>query len=149
MNLSEKLKSIGVKQVLKYVDKDFEHNAVKVCDWLIDHDKDGGVKNEATMVRNVLQDPDSNWYQLVKSLYTEIDDEQRKRLLENFVINACLIGTPTGFENSVRYDCNVPWAILRQLSEGTAAARRAVLEGHWKSVRTLPGTDQGKPGGRA
>lgn len=38
MNLSEKLKSIGVKQVLKYVDKDFEHNAVKVCDWLIDHD---------------------------------------------------------------------------------------------------------------
>lgn len=100
------------------MDKDFEHNAVKVCDWLIDHDKDGGVKNEATMVRNVLQDPDSNWYQLVKSLYTEIDDEQRKRLLENFVINACLIGTPTGFENSVRYDCNVPWAILMDPTSG-------------------------------
>lgn len=27
MNLSQKLKSIGVKQVLKYVDKDFEHNS--------------------------------------------------------------------------------------------------------------------------
>ena len=91
MSIAEKFKIFGVKQALKYVEKDYEHNAVKLCDWLIDHDKGGGVRHEAEMVRDVLKNPDSNWYQLVKSVYTEIDDGQRQKLLENFVINACLI----------------------------------------------------------
>ena len=118
MSIADSFKVFGAKQALKYVDKDFEHNAIKMCDWLIEHDKGGGVKNEATMVRNVLLDKDSNWYQLVKSVYTEIDDGQRRKLMENFVINACMIGTPTGFANSAKYDCNVPWAILMDPTSG-------------------------------
>ena len=66
MSIAEKFKIFGVKQALKYVEKDYEHNAVKLCDWLIDHDKGGGVRHEAEMVRDVLKNPDSNWYQLVK-----------------------------------------------------------------------------------
>ena len=69
MSIADSFKVFGAKQALKYVDRDFEHNAVKMCDWLIEHDKGGGVKNEATMVRNVLVDPNNNWYQLVKSIY--------------------------------------------------------------------------------
>ena len=118
MDIRDYVKSFGVKQVLNYVDKDFERNAIKVCDWLIEHDKGGGVTSEATQVRNVLADKDSNWYQLIRSVYTEIDDEQRRRLFENFIINACLIGTPKGFENSAKYDCNVPWAILMDPTSG-------------------------------
>ena len=118
MSIADSFKVFGAKQALKYVDRDFEHNAVKMCDWLIEHDKGGGVKNEATMVRNVLVDPNNNWYQLVKSIYTEIDDGQRRKLMENFVINACMIGTPTGFANSAKYDCNVPWAILMDPTSG-------------------------------
>ena len=118
MSIAEKFKVFGVKQALKYVEKDYEHNAVRLCDWLIAHDKGGGVRHEAEMVRDVLKNPDSNWYQLVKSVYTEIDDGQRQKLLENFVINACLIGSPLGWENSVKYDCNIPWAILMDPTSG-------------------------------
>ena len=118
MGIVDKVKAFGVKQAIKYVEKDFEHNAVKLCDWLIKHDKGGGVRNEAGMIRSVLQDPNSNWYQLVKSVYTEIDDEQRKKLLEVFVINACMVGSPAGWESSAKYDCNVPWAILMDPTSG-------------------------------
>ena len=48
MSIADSFKVFGAKQALKYVDRDFEHNAVKMCDWLIEHDKGGGVKNEAT-----------------------------------------------------------------------------------------------------
>ena len=58
-SIADSFKVFGAKQALKYVDRDFEHNAVKMCDWLIEHDKGGGVKNEATMVRNVLVDPNN------------------------------------------------------------------------------------------
>ena len=118
MGIADSFRVFGAKQALNYVERDFEHNAVKLCDWLIEHDKGGGVKNEAAMVRSVLVDQNNNWYQLVKSIYTEIDDGQRHKLMENFVINACMIGTPTGFANSAKYDCNVPWAILMDPTSG-------------------------------
>lgn len=111
-SISEAVKAFGVKQVLAYVDKDFEKNGLKVCDWLLKHDLGGGVTNEVKMVRQAISDPNNNWYQLIRSLYTEIDDGVRARLFENFVINGCMIGSPKQFENSVRYGCNIPWAIL-------------------------------------
>ena len=111
-SIKDTIKSFGVKRVLNYVDKDFDKNALKVCDWVIEHDKGGGVTNEAKMIRSVLVDHDNNWYQLVKSLYTDIDDGVRQKLFENFIINGCMIGSPMGFESSAKYDCNIPWAIL-------------------------------------
>ena len=38
MSIADSFKVFGAKQALKYVDKDFEHNAIKMCDWLIEHD---------------------------------------------------------------------------------------------------------------
>jgi len=108
----ESIKSFGVKQVLNYLDRDFDQNAEKICDWLLEHDKKGGVTNEVRSVKEALKDKDGNWYKLVKNLYTDIDDGVRKRLFENFIINACMIGTPRGYSNSEKYGCNVPWAIL-------------------------------------
>ncbi len=102
-NLSESVKAFGVKQVLNYVNKDFENNGLKVCDWLLAHDKGGGVTNEVTMIKQVITDPSSNWYRLIKSVYTDIDDGVRARLFENFFINGCMIGSPRQFENSARY----------------------------------------------
>ena len=110
--IKDTIKAFGVKQVLSYVDRDFDKNAVKVCDWLLAHDKGGGVTSEVKQVREVITDPNSNWYQLIKSVYTDIDDGVRARLFENFIINGCMIGTPMGFESAVKYNCNVPWAIL-------------------------------------
>ena len=111
-SITELAKSFALKRVLRYVNRDFEHNINKVLNWLIRHDKGNGVKHEAQMVRDALADPNNNWSKLVRSLWTDIDDGQRLRLFENFVINGSMIGTPRQRRFSEKYNCNIPWAVL-------------------------------------
>lgn len=110
---TEKIKAFGVKQVLSYMDKDPDKNVPKLLDWLERFDKgNSNVSNQARMVREVFADPNNNWYKLIKSLWTDIDDGQRKRLFENFIINATMIGSKRQCEMEQTHDCNIPWAIL-------------------------------------
>ncbi len=105
-------KAFALRRVLRYVNKDFDKNGMKVLNWLIVHDRGGGVKHEAGMVRDALRDPGNNWSKLIRSLWTDIDDGQRLRLFENFVINGSMIGTPRQRRFSEKYRCNIPWAVL-------------------------------------
>ena len=111
-SVGEWFKAFGMKRVIRYIDKDFDANGMKVLNWLIKHDTKGGVKHEAELVKEAISDKNNNWYRLVKSLWTDIDDGQRRCLFENFVINGSFIGTPRQQRNSVKYGCNIPWAIL-------------------------------------
>ena len=110
--VSEWAKSIALKRVLRYVNKDFDRNGMKVINWLIRNDHGNGVKHEAQLVKDALSDPENNWSRLVKSVWTDIDDGQRLRLFENFVINGSMIGTPRQRRYSEKYHCNIPWAVL-------------------------------------
>ena len=77
------------------------------------YDKNGqAVTTQVEGIRAALSDPNNNWSKLVKSLWTDIDDEQRKKLVETVVINGTLIGTPATMKMQDKYQCNVPWAIL-------------------------------------
>ncbi len=105
-------KSVALKRVLRYVNKDFDRNGTKVLNWLILHDRGGGVSHEARLVKDAIADPGNNWSKLLRSLWTDIDDGQRLRLFENFVINGSMIGTPRQRRYSEKYHCNVPWAVL-------------------------------------
>lgn len=64
------------------------------------------------VMREVLGDPESNWYKLMMNLFTDIDDEVRGTLFTNFIINATLRQIETAEEYQKKYDCNIPWAIL-------------------------------------
>ena len=108
----ESTKALGVKQVLKYIDRNPDENIPKVLNWLEKHDKDGQITHPVQTVRKAIENKDSNWYQLVKSLWTDVDDGVRLKLFENFVINASMIGSPRQRKVSAENDCNVPWAIL-------------------------------------
>ncbi|MCE5342578.1 MAG: radical SAM protein [Eubacteriales bacterium] len=110
--IAEFSKAIVLRRVLRYVNKDFDKNGIKVINWLIRHDRGGGVKHEAQLVKEALSDPGNNWSQLLRSLWTDIDDGQRLRLFENFVVNGSMIGTPRQRRFSEKYDCNIPWAVL-------------------------------------
>ncbi len=92
--LKESMKAFGVKQVISYIDKDPEKNVPKILDWLIRTDKNGVVSNQARVIKDAFQDGDNNWRRLILSLWTDVDDGVRRRLFENFVINASLIGSP-------------------------------------------------------
>ena len=113
MNASEVLKGFAMKQVYSYLDKDPEANLPNLLDMLEKYDKNGqAVTTQVEGIRAALSDPNNNWSKLVKSLWTDIDDEQRKKLVETVVINGTLIGTPATMKMQDKYQCNVPWAIL-------------------------------------
>lgn len=92
MNASEVLKGFAMKQVYSYLDKDPEANLPNLLDMLEKYDKNGqAITTQVEGIRAALSDPNNNWSKLVKSLWTDIDDEQRKKLVETVVINGTLI----------------------------------------------------------
>ena len=92
MNASEVLKGFAMKQVYSYLDKDPEANLPNLLDMLEKYDKNGqAVTTQVEGIRAALSNPNNNWSKLVKSLWTDIDDEQRKKLVETVVINGTLI----------------------------------------------------------
>ena len=108
MNASEVLKGFAMKQVYSYLDKDPEANLPNLLDMLEKYDKNGqAVTTQVEGIRAALSDPNNNWSKLVKSLWTDIDDEQRKKLVETVVINGTLIGTPATMKMQDKYQCNI------------------------------------------
>jgi len=112
-SIVENLKSFGLKRVLTYLESDPDKNIPKILDWLIKADKDNKyVASQARAAKEVFEDPDGNWSKLMKSAWTDIDDGVRKKLFENFIINASMIGGKRQDKARRENDCNIPWAIL-------------------------------------
>ena len=109
---SESMKAFTAKQVLKYVTGDPDKGMKKLMDWVDKFDKEDRFVSQREHFHNLLDHPEGNWYQLFKSLWTDIDDEVRKTIFENFVVNTALIGAIRQEENRQKYGCNIPWAIL-------------------------------------
>ncbi len=112
MRMAENLKIYGMKKVLDYLDEDPDNNIPKILDWVEKFDKEKTAGRQFAAVKPVLEDTDSNWYKLVKSLYTDIDSGVRKTLFENFIINATIIGGKRQKKSREENNCNIPWAIL-------------------------------------
>ncbi|MDD4104665.1 MAG: radical SAM protein [Eubacteriales bacterium] len=111
--VTESLKMIGMRQVLSYVDRDFDRNAMKIADWLVKRDrKKRSVGSQAQKVKDALQNKEGNWHHLLTSIYSDIDDGVRRKLFRNFVVNASMIGSPRQRKKSLKHGCNIPWAIL-------------------------------------
>lgn len=112
MDVTGKLKKVGMKAVYNYIDRDPTTNIPKILDWLVEHDKKNSISSQVAAIQKIINDPDNNWTKLIKSLWTDIDAGQRKVLFETLVVNASMIGTPKQIESTEKYDCNIPWAIL-------------------------------------
>lgn len=111
-NVENNMKTFGVKKALSYLDSDPNNNIPKLIKWVETIDTNGDMEGKIRFVRDVLSDPDNVWNHFIKSLWTDIDDEVRKKLFENFVINATMIGGEKQKESMEKYKCNIPWAIL-------------------------------------
>lgn len=110
--MKESMQSYGLKMVLNYLDSDPDSNIPKIMNWVEKFDREGQISNQFNAVRKGIEDKDGNWYKLVKSLWTDIDDGVRKRLFENFIINTNLLGANRKEDIRQEHNCNVPWAIL-------------------------------------
>ena len=111
-SIKGKLQLQAIKQAIKYMESDPDKNLPKLIDWADRVDKKGEFENYRKIFRSFIENPDSNWYKFMKSLWTDLDDQVRMHFFENFMVNACFKGILRQRENKEKYNCNIPWAIL-------------------------------------
>ena len=78
-------------------------------DTLVPHDY---LVEQRALFHQVIDNPDNNWMVLLKSLWTDVDDGVRQKVIENFLVNASLLGLRRQDAAAAKYGCNVPWAML-------------------------------------
>ena len=67
---------------------------------------------QRALFHEVIDHPDNNWMVLLKSLWADIDPDVLQKVLENFLVNASLIGLRRQDAAAAEHGCNVPWALL-------------------------------------
>ena len=110
--MKENIQSFAVKKVLHYMDEDPDKSLPKLLDWADKFDKDNLFADQRKVFHTIIENPDNNWYRLIKSLWTDIDPEVRKTFFENFIVNTSLIGSGRQDKAKEEHKCNIPWAIL-------------------------------------
>ena len=112
MTVSDKLKATAAMKAYDYVDKNPEKNIRKLIDELDRIDEDKTLGKELKGAKRIFESDDGIWTGFLNSLFTDIDPFVRRKLVENFVVNASMIGLKEKKKNEKLYGCNVPWAIL-------------------------------------
>lgn len=93
MSLQKSIQNFGIKQALKYMEKDPEENIPKLMDMVDKFAPDGWYEAQRNMIRKVIQER-GNWYQLILRIY-QLNPEVRKAFFQNFIFNASLKGQRT------------------------------------------------------
>lgn len=115
-SMKENVQAFAVKQILKYLEEDLDKSLPKLMAWADKFDKENRFPSQRKVLRDIISNPNNNWYQLMKSLWTDIDPEVRKVFFENFFVNTSLIGYGRQEQWKAEHDCNIPWAILMDLT---------------------------------
>ena len=112
--ISDGIKRFGLSMAYDYIEKNPEKNIARLMEWVDRFAGEGPdtFPQQRAAVRNVVNDPYSNWYQLIMRIFRDTDNDVLKMFFTNFVLNANLIGWKVQEENRKKYNCNVPWAIL-------------------------------------
>ena len=114
MNTSNKMVKLGLKKAFSYIEKNPEQNIPKLMA-LVDRfagDGPDSFPSQRAAIRNVINDKDSNMYQMIMKVMNETDTDVLKTVFENFFINANLAGWKKQEEYRQKYNCNIPWTIL-------------------------------------
>jgi len=108
----ENLQAFGIKKALGYLDDDPDTNIPKLLEWVDRLDKNDTLAGQRRVFHEIIDNPDNNWYRLMKSLWTDIDPDVRKTVFENFIVHSAAVGLHRQEKNKEKYGCNIPWAIL-------------------------------------
>lgn len=108
----EKLQTFGIKKALCYLENDPDTNIPKLLNWVDKMDKENNLAGQRKAFHNVIDNPDNNWYRLIRSIWTDIDPDVRKTFFENFIVHSVTIGGQRQEKYKETHGCNIPWAIL-------------------------------------
>ena len=142
MNMKESIQVAAIKQAYAYLDKDPDANLPRLMDLADKLDTGNAYAAQRAAVRDALSNPDNNWYRLARSLWDDVDSSVRKRLFENFVINANFLWAPRHEAARERYGCNIPWTILMDPTSGVR--QQAEYEPGDPGLHYLPGQGAGR-----
>lgn len=112
LTIKQKVKVFGLKKALDYLESNPEENIPKALEWVERFDTNNSLAGPLPTIKRVLSDKDGVWFNFAKSLYTDIDDGVRKKIFENFVVNAAVVGREKKLKIAAEEGCNVPWFIL-------------------------------------
>ena len=108
----ERIKLLGIKRGISFLNSNPDKNIPRLIKWIDKRDKKNNIKSQLTSIKTFYEDKNGNWNNLIKSLWTDVDDKVRKKLLENFIINVSLKGAEIRDIAKEQHKCNIPWAIL-------------------------------------
>ena len=113
MELINTIQTAGLRMIYEYIDKNPKENLPKLGEYMDRFIPENlALSSQLSAIRDVLKDPDNNWYRLILDIFTNVDSQVRRTVFENFVINATLRHGEIHDKLTEQYDCNIPWAIL-------------------------------------
>ena len=74
----------AVKQAVGYLDRDPESNIPRLLDWSERYAKLDAHKQYVRQIREIWEEPDNNWRQLIMRTFTELAPQVRKKFFVNF-----------------------------------------------------------------
>ncbi len=111
-SILEIVQSFAAKRALGYLDSDPDSNIPRLLAWVDRFDRKNEYAGVRSVLHGVIDNPDNNWFRYIKSFYSDVDAKVRKKLFENLIVNAFLIGDRRQRKAMRFYKCSIPWAIL-------------------------------------
>jgi len=115
-----KLKTKFTKKVMeegiRYIEKNPVDNFEKLINWSEKLMVRDDFKSKHDWFKKTWKEDDNNWKIFIERVLTELHPNVRTKFLNNYICNSGLYGMPKAEEIRNKYDINVPWAILMDLT---------------------------------
>ena len=112
MSFSAKMMNLGMRKVYDYLEKDPKTNLPKLMEMIDKVLPESVYAPQRKVFREILENQDNNWFELIESVWTDINPQIIRKFFENFIMNANLDWAEKREKVMEEYHCNVPWAIL-------------------------------------
>ncbi len=109
--VKEQLTEFGIRKTLKIL-RSNPDKAVPVLLDAMDFIARGEMPSQRRVIRENMENKDSNVYQQLMRLLNDLDPKYFERIALNFAINAGFNGWAKQIDLREQYQCNIPWAIL-------------------------------------
>lgn len=111
MKATDQIKRAALNKAIDYLLENPERNVAKIMDMIDKVAPDDVFPTQRAAFHQAIDD-ESNWYQLIMKILTDMNSQVRDRLIKTFVVDANMLAWPKQEAMRDQYHCNIPWAIL-------------------------------------
>lgn len=111
MKATDQIKRAALNKAIDYLLENPERNVAKIMDMIDRVAPDDVFPTQRAAFHQAIDD-ESNWYQLIMKILTDMNPQVRDRLIKTFVVDANMLAWPKQEAMRDQYHCNIPWAIL-------------------------------------